>query len=208
MFINAKIENMVSFAIIDSNILTGLGLQEILEDIIPVADITVMQTFEELQRCDAEHFVHFFVSSSIYFEHTQYFRQQAARSIVLVHGDMHISGVKTINVCQSEKNLVRDILAFSRGGRGGQNPHGNVPVAKQAMEKPKGEPQILSARELEVAMLLSRGFINKEVADKLDISLTTVITHRKNIMDKLHARSLADIIVYVVMNGFVDVSEL
>ena len=67
---------------------------------------------------------------------------------------------------------------------------------------------ILSPREIEVALLLSKGCINKEVADRLNISLATVISHRKNIMDKLHARSLADIIVYVVMNGLADVSEL
>ena len=52
------------------------------------------------------------------------------------------------------------------------------------------------------------GLINKEIADRLNISLTTVISHRKNIMDKLHARSLADIIIYVVMNNLADISEL
>jgi DNA-binding NarL/FixJ family response regulator len=59
-----------------------------------------------------------------------------------------------------------------------------------------------------VAILLAKGHINKEIADLLNISVTTVITHRKNIMEKLHAHSLADIILYVVMNGLVDVGEL
>ena len=66
----------------------------------------------------------------------------------------------------------------------------------------------LSAREVEVAVLLSKGFINKEIADRMDIKESTVISHRKNIMEKLKARSLADIIVYSVMNGLVDASEL
>ncbi len=56
--------------------------------------------------------------------------------------------------------------------------------------------------------MLAKGHINKEIADLLNISVTTVITHRKNIMEKLHAHSLADIILYVVMNGLVDVGEL
>jgi DNA-binding NarL/FixJ family response regulator len=56
-----------------------------------------------------------------------------------------------------------------------------------------------------VALLLCQGSINKEVADKLNISVTTVITHRKNIMEKLGARSLADVIVYCVMNGIYNV---
>ena len=55
---------------------------------------------------------------------------------------------------------------------------------------------------------MAKGNINKEIADRLNISITTVITHRKNIMEKLQARSLADIIIYVVMNGLADIGEL
>lgn len=192
------------FAIIEPNILTGLGLQAILEDIIPVAEIKLLQTFEEVEMLDTNQYVHFFVSSRIYFEHTQFFRQQAARSIVLVNGDMTINGVKTINICQKEKELVRDILALNRNTHG---PHGCMPMP-MSPSHPQKEEQLLSPREIEVALLLSKGYINKEVAERLNISLTTAISHRKNIMDKLHARSLADIIVYVVMNGLADVSEL
>ena len=61
---------------------------------------------------------------------------------------------------------------------------------------------------MEVTILLAKGLINKEIADCLNISITTVITHRKNIMEKLHARSLVDIILYAVVNGLVDVGEL
>ena len=191
------------FAIIEPNVLTGLGLQNILEDIIPMAEIKQLQTFEEVLELKAEDFVHFFVSSRIYFEHTQFFRQQAAKSIVLVNGDMAISGVKTINVCQSEQNVVRDILALQRGQHG---PHGAMPMPPMVMKQKSGVE--LSAREVEVAVLLSKGFINKEIADRMDIKESTVISHRKNIMEKLKARSLADIIVYSVMNGLVDASEL
>ena len=43
--------------------------------------------------------------------------------------------------------------------------------------------KILSNREIEVLSLIVQGLINKEIAEKLSISLTTVITHRKNIME-------------------------
>lgn len=39
----------------------------------------------------------------------------------------------------------------------------------------------LSPREIEVLILITKGFINKEIADKLNISLTTVISHRKTL---------------------------
>lgn len=67
---------------------------------------------------------------------------------------------------------------------------------------------LLTLREAEVAVLLAKGYINKEIADRLCISLTTVITHRKNIMEKLRARSLAAVIIHVVMQRLVAIEEL
>ena len=56
----------------------------------------------------------------------------------------------------------------------------------------------LSERETDVLRLLAKGLSNKEIADKLNISVHTVNTHRKNIMDKTDIRSLAELTVYAV----------
>ena len=56
--------------------------------------------------------------------------------------------------------------------------------------------------------LVVQGFINKEIADKLNISLTTVITHRKNITEKLGMRSVSALTIYAVMNGYVDIGKI
>lgn len=229
----------LSIAIIDSNMLVGIGLQQIIKDIMP-ADIQVFNSFEELRDASAsKSFVHYFVASRIYFEHTAFFRDNARKSVILVNGDMQINGMKTLNVCQSEKMLVKSILSLHGSGhgpghpgpdlrRGNAMPHpGGHPMGHPMEGLPMGghfmghphpmdgmpvEPPtqelILSPREIEVAVLLAKGFINKEIADKLNISTTTVNTHRTHIMEKLEARSLADIIVYCVMNGFVEVSDL
>ncbi len=188
-------------AIVDSNILAALGLQPLLTDIIPVAEVHIFISFDELQAADQGQFVHYFVASRLYFEHAAYFREKSRRAIVLVNGDLQIAGVPTLNVCQTEQALVKSILSVRRQGHPHEAPqHHVVP--------PSSSSSRLSAREIEVAILLAKGHINKEIADQLSISLTTVITHRKNIMEKLHARSLADIILYVVMNGLIDVGEL
>ena len=50
--------------------------------------------------------------------------------------------------------------------------------------------------------------INKEIADKLNIGLPTVITHRKNIMDKLNIKSVSAMTIYAVMNGYVDINKI
>ena len=56
--------------------------------------------------------------------------------------------------------------------------------------------------------LIVQGYINKEIADKLNIGLTTVITHRKNIMDKLGLKSVSALTIYAVMNGYVDIHKI
>ena len=61
---------MFRFAIIDANVLTGLGLQQILKELLPMADIVVCQSFDELERAGGEDFLHYFVSSRILFEHS------------------------------------------------------------------------------------------------------------------------------------------
>lgn len=61
----------------------------------------------------------------------------------------------------------------------------------------------LSERENEVLKLLTNGLSNKEAADKLNISIHTVNTHRKNIMDKTGIRSLAGLTIYAVSKGVI-----
>lgn len=208
-----EITPQFKIAIVDSNILACMGLQRILEELIPVAEIMVCESFEELRAKDEVAVVHYFVSSRIYFEHTTYFRAKSGRCIVMVGGEMSISGVATLNVCQGEAALVQDLLMLQRRGHHGPHPehaslHSMHAEHLQSISEPpytymsqaNGEG-LLSPREVEVAILLCQGCINKEIADRLNIALTTVITHRKKIMDKLGARSLADVIVYCVLNG-------
>ena len=215
-------ERQLSIAIIDPNVLTGLGLQQILTDMMPRMEVCTFLSFDELnngsnglngfdQASSDRQFVHYFVASRIYFEHAQYFRENASQTIVLVNGDLQILGVPTLNVCQDQKSLVKSIMALHRQGHAPQRsesssamPHGNP----SAMRRMQTQPPQLSPREQEVAIMLAKGLINKEIADHLNISTTTVITHRKNIMEKLHARSMVDIIIHVIMNGLVDIGEL
>ena len=193
-------------AIIDSNILACMGLERILEELIPVAEVVVCESFKELQDKEDDAFVHYFVSSRIYFENTAYFRARSGRCIVMVGGEMIINGVSTLNVCQGEVALVRDLLILQRRGHNASTlVHGEFSKTTYMHVPTDRIDSLLSAREMEVAVLLCQGCINKEIADKLCIAITTVITHRKNIMEKLKARSLADVIVYCVMNGIYSV---
>ena len=66
----------------------------------------------------------------------------------------------------------------------------------------------LTGREKDVLRLLLQGFSNKEVADKLFISTHTVISHRKNVIEKTGIRSLSGLAVYAILNNIADMDEL
>ena len=66
----------------------------------------------------------------------------------------------------------------------------------------------LSVREVEVLQLIVKGGTNKEIADKLYISLNTVLTHRKNITAKLGIKTVSGLTFYAIMNGLVSGEDI
>lgn len=67
---------------------------------------------------------------------------------------------------------------------------------------------LLSVRETEVLTLIAQGLLNKQIADRLQIGLTTVISHRRNIMQKLGVQSVAALVICAVSMGYVDESDI
>lgn len=72
----------------------------------------------------------------------------------------------------------------------------------------KNENVELSNREIDVLVALAKGMTNKEISDKLFISVHTVITHRKNIIRKTGIKSVSGLTVYALLNNLVDESEI
>lgn len=200
-------------AIVAPNTLTSLGLQNLLEEIIPMATIRVFRSFGELMDDTPDMYAHYFISSQIYFEHTAFFLPRKPKTIVLAGGDKQpqLSGVPTLNIYQDEKSLIKDILQLHQyghhHGHPGQ-PEGSRPAMPPHIAANTAGEHDLSAREIEVLVLITKGLINKEIADKLNISLTTVITHRKNIVEKLGIKSVSGLTIYAVMHGYVDADRI
>ncbi len=62
----------------------------------------------------------------------------------------------------------------------------------------------LTPRELEILQMIVEGKSNKEIATVLDLSANTVAVHRANIMDALGIHKTAELVVYAIRNGLVD----
>jgi len=68
--------------------------------------------------------------------------------------------------------------------------------------------EALSEREKEILVGVAKGLLNKEIADIYNISIYTVITHRKNITRKTGIKSVAGLTVYAILNGLIDMSSV
>ena len=191
-------------AIVEANTLTSLGLKTILERMIPMAVIRTFHSFGELTDDTPDMYAHYFISAQIYVEHNAFFLPRKRKTIVLA-GDSHqfqLSGVPILNIYQAEEQLVKYILKLHQHAH-----HDGYPV-KDMPPTPPTTGHELSAREIEVLVLITKGLINKEIADKLNIGLTTVITHRKNITEKLGIKSVSGLTIYAVMNGYVEADRI
>ena len=66
----------------------------------------------------------------------------------------------------------------------------------------------LSKRETDVLIAVAKGMMNKEIADQMNISIHTVISHRKNITRKTGIKSVSGLTVYALLNNLIDENEV
>ena len=197
-------------AIISANTLEAMTLRSLLSDITPGVDVVCYHTIEEYTAA-APAVAHLFVSAKVLFENMELFRPLLRRTMVITEGDntpFSQSGIRTIDATASESAIVRQLLHIHQAGHpSGRHPH-EATHGSEMMRESTSETSLLSQREKEVLALLVKGYINKEIADRLNISLTTVIFHRNNISEKLKTRSLGRLTIYAVLNNIISLSDI
>lgn len=80
----------------------------------------------------------------------------------------------------------------------------NVPSEEENLEN----QDALSQREKEIVICVVKGMTNKEIAEKLFLSIHTVITHRRNISKKLQIHSAAGLTIYAIVNKLVTLNDV
>lgn len=77
------------------------------------------------------------------------------------------------------------------------------------VQEEEGESsESLSQREKEIVVCVVKGMTNKEIAEKLYLSIHTVITHRRNISRKLQIHSASGLTIYAIVNKLVELSDV
>ena len=197
------IERRPKIAIIDPNTLAVLGLKQLLQNVLPIMTVDTFGSFAELEASHPDSYFHYFTAMNIVLENKAFFIERKRKTIVLtlsLDSTSTLSDFHSLFINVPEQELVRSLLSLQQSAHG----HGkNMPPMPEVLNR-----KILSDREIEVMSLIVQGYINKEIAEKLNIGLATVITHRKNIMDKLGMKSVSALTIYAVMHGYVDINKI
>ena len=187
-------------AIIDPNTLAAIGLKQLLQNVMPIMAVDTFGSFAELEANHPDNYVHYFVAMNIVLENRQFFSEYHQKTIVLTLTPEQLQGFHSLCTNVPESELVRSLLMLQHYA----HPNGrHLPPTPRVLQQ-----KILSDREIEVMSLIVQGYINKEIADNLNISLSTVVTHRKNIMEKLGIKSVSALTIYAVTHGYVDINKI
>ncbi|WP_321479111.1 LuxR C-terminal-related transcriptional regulator [uncultured Bacteroides sp.] len=186
----------MEIAIINPDTLSAIGLKKLLNEISADFIVRTFPDYGSLADDTPDMYTWYFVTSQTYVLYNSFFLPRKEKTVVLMHGisfNTVSAGNHILNLFLPEKMMKTELTKFF---------HDCIPLTTIS-EEPE-----LSAREIEVLVLVTKGFINKEIADKLNISLTTVITHRKNITEKLGIKSVSGLTMYAVMNGYVEADRI
>lgn len=186
-------DGKMELAVIDTNTLACLGLELILNKVVPDAVIRIFHDFGSFMDDTPDMYHYYFVSSEQYVLYNFFFLPRKERTIIMMHGTFNHSiprGNNILNVDRPEKKLTNDVKRYFM-----------MDDDKKMLST--RDDNDLSPREIDVLVLVCKGLLNKEIAEKLNISLTTVITHRKNITQKLGIKSVSGLTLYAIMNGYI-----
>ena len=136
----------------------------------------------------------------------EYAVRSNVRSVLSRYSDAAVVGLQTVNMSDEALKQYDEVV----------NIYDAPPVIIRKLcsavsarsDAPKQDGEELSAREKEILVCVARGMLNKEIADYYNISVYTVITHRKNITRKTGIKTVAGLTVYALLNNLIDYSSI
>lgn len=184
-------------AIILPDILQCIGLRSILTDYFPPVEIDVFDSFENFSSIEKDSFDYYFILPETLVLHTDFFMLKRNRTITVLFGkniDEKINLHNLLIINTTQEAIIEQLRLL---------------FAKESLSNPLTESNNeLSSREIEVLQLIVCGITNKEIADRLCISLNTVLTHRKNITSKLGIKTIPGLTFYAIANGLISGDEI
>jgi DNA-binding NarL/FixJ family response regulator len=208
---------MIDILIANNNEIAGEGLKTIIQSKMGNRVLGIANSIEHLEKQSSKYFPDIVVIDYS----ADVFGVKSIKTIKKIYKDCKIlaitdklpkstvynalkNGVDSYLLSDCEKPEIMDALADTYVGK--QFYCGEVIdiLAEGDDAEKQGCSGIsLSEREIEVIKLISDGFSNKEIAEKIFLSTHTVNTHRKNIMNKLGIKNTAGIVIYAFRENII-----
>ncbi|MBT1704256.1 response regulator transcription factor [Fulvivirgaceae bacterium PWU20] len=107
--------------------------------------------------------------------------------------------IRTLITCTNIHQFKKDEIIYYNILK--KNKEGMYEVMLEGVEDNNKDEYQLTPREIQIINLISRGFSNKEIADRLFISLNTIKTHRKNVLKKTQCKGTAELTNFAFSRG-------
>lgn len=188
--------------IIHSSEIVRKGLASILKsyfnvEIILLESIKEIQIMQEQKELNILIFIEYFDSFDQSKIH-QLKEQNKVKTIGITYKKEENSNIYGFSNCISLKSTSSEISEISS----------ELLKSFEPDNQTKTDSSELSTRERDVLQLVALGNTNKEIAEKLFISIHTVISHRKNITEKLGIKSISGLTVYAIINKVIDTENI
>lgn len=185
-------------AIISLNCLISLGLKLVLNNYFSPESVFIYFDFETyIAKSGSVHPDFIFIPSNLYVLFNEHFKAIKSRLIILLESPNYSlplnASIATVDVTLSNVEMVERLekIFYYR--------------IKCVSTLKQGD---LSTREIDVLKYIALGFMNKQIADQLSISLHTVVSHRKNIIRKLAINTISGLTVYALLQGIISSDDL
>ncbi len=185
--------------IITPDSLQAYGLRVLLEEYFLIEDFSFYTNINDIEvnlhKADL-----IFVHADFYFSLYAKLMPVKNKTIVLAKNKGSVSpDISVLDITQEQASLLEDLnnlCAQKLNNKNTQNHQAN------------DNKYELSDREIEVLALIAKGYMNKTIADELNISINTVLTHRKNLTSKLGIKTVSGMTMYAILNGLISAEDI
>ncbi|WP_300790828.1 response regulator transcription factor [uncultured Bacteroides sp.] len=197
-----KSHDVINIAVAEASMIIRTGLISVLRH-LPDYNVETLEiaSMEGLQLCMESHKPDILIVNPMF---DGWFNVEEIRRQYDAHDVKFMSLVSTVVDANMLKDYDESINLFDDIDSLSAKLSGLINVG----DDEDGDADALSQREKEILGYVVKGMTNKEIAEKLYISVHTVITHRRNITRKLQVHSAAGLTIYAIVNKLVDISEV
>ena len=183
--------------------IVAAGLLRFFEDLNQIQVVSVVDNIDDLNDKMIVHNPDMLIVNPIMLGYTN---NNAFKQINHISPDCICIALVTTFVDKSLLRYFKEIIELSDNKQKVNNKIFNLLNNDDAASQ--NESVDLSNRETDVLVCVAKGMTNKDISDMLNISVHTVITHRKNIVKKTGIKSVSGLTVYALLNNLVEESEI